>query len=249
MSGSGGSAGSAGYGVSGVPGGPGAAARAGGKAKPYRKRKPLPALIVIALLGVVAVFVWVKAIATNENIDEAIRCTPAATPPEGVTYAPQPYDALAGSQPTPPDRIALRVLNASGTRGQAAITTEGLRQLGFTQIAEPENDPAYPDEKATASCHGQIRYGENGAAAARTIQLIDPCLQLVKDNRQDATVDLAVGTSFNDVRPLPAGMDILKKLNAWSAEHKGTGNGEQSSSGRGPVIEEELLADAEPSHC
>ncbi|MBK1788735.1 envelope integrity protein Cei [Prauserella cavernicola] len=214
--------------------------------KPYRRYKPLPALIVIGALGLVAAFVWVNAISSNEDLQEAMRCTPGPTPTEGVQYSPQPYDALATTQPTPPDRVAVRVLNATGTRGQAAMTTEGLRQLGFTQIAEPENDPAYADVEA--NCHGQIRYGDNGEGAARAALLIDPCMELVKDNRQDATVDLAVGTQFNDARLTPATKDVLNRLTEWSEQNRNTGDSEQSA-GRGPNIDQELLDDTVPEFC
>ncbi|PXY33654.1 hypothetical protein DI005_15040 [Prauserella sp. PE36] len=217
-----------------------------GRVKPYRKYKPLPALIVIGVLGLVAAFVWVNAISSNTDLEEAIRCQPSPTPTGGVTYTPQPHDALDATQPTPPDRVAVRVLNASGTRGQAAMTTEGLRRLGFTQIAEPENDPAYAN--AEANCHGQIRYGANGEGAARTVALVDPCLELVRDNRQDATVDLAIGTAFNNARLTTAARDVLDRLNTWSAQNRGTGESEQST-GKGPDIDQALLDETRPEHC
>ncbi|TWE22041.1 envelope integrity protein Cei [Prauserella muralis] len=218
----------------------------GRKPKGYRKRKPLPALIVIGLLGAVATFVWFNAITSTDDINEAIRCEPKPVPPQGVTYEPLSFDALEGTPLTPPDRIPLRVLNASGLRGEAAMTTAALRELGFTRIAEPENDPAYSNTEA--DCHGQIRFGENGAGAARTMQLIDPCLQLVRDNRKDATVDLAIGTTYNDTRPTAAAHDVLDQLAAWSAENAGTGNSEASQGGR-PDIDEQLLEETAPTHC
>ncbi|MFC4000991.1 envelope integrity protein Cei [Prauserella oleivorans] len=215
--------------------------------KPYRKYKPLPALIVLGVLGVVAAFVWVNVVTSVEDLDEAIRCQPAARPPQGVTYTSQPHDALADTQPVPPNRVAVRVLNASGLRGEAAMTTEALRQLGFTQLAEPANDDSFP--AGEADCHGQIRYGTNGEGAARTLQLIDPCLQLVNDGRRDATVDLAVGTTFNDVRPTREALDVLEQLNRWSAENSAVGGSEQSAGGQGPIVDQDLLAKTAPSHC
>ncbi|EHR50529.1 hypothetical protein SacmaDRAFT_2277 [Saccharomonospora marina XMU15] len=207
----------------------------------------MPALAVLSVLGLAAVFVWVNAISSTEDLEAAIRCEPPATPPPGVTYTPLPPDGLAGTPPIPPDRVAVRVLNASGARGEAAMTTEAMRRLGFSQIAEPQNDDAYPTK--VADCHGQVRFGENGAGAARTVALVDPCLQLVRDNRQDASVDLAVGTEFNDVRPSPSGLEIIQRLNAWSVKHQGKGNNEQSAPGGGPVIDEELFEQAGPQHC
>lgn len=203
--------------------------------------------MVLSILGLAAVFVWVNAISSTEDLEAAIRCDPPPKPSQGVSYTPLKSDALADTPPIPPDRIAVRVLNASGARGDAAMTTEAMRRLGFTQIGEPDNDPAYSN--TVANCHGQVRFGENGAGAARTVALVDPCLQLVRDNRQDATVDLAVGTAFNDVRPSPSGMEIIERLNAWSVRHQGSGNNEQSAPGGGPVIDEELFEEAAPTHC
>ncbi|WP_199431744.1 envelope integrity protein Cei [Qaidamihabitans albus] len=215
--------------------------------KPYRRHKPLPALIVIAVLGLAAVFVWVNAITSKEDIDAAIRCEPAATPPPGVTYTSLPHDALDGTTPIPPDKVALRVLNANGARGKASITTESLRELGFTRIAAPANDPAYP--KLAAACHGQIRFGENGRAAARTVSLIDPCFELIRDNRKDATVDLSIGEQFGDVRPTAEGMQILQRLKTWSAENQHVGNNEQSAGPPGPELDPAKLAAARQGYC
>lgn len=218
------------------------------RVKPYRKRKPLPALIVVAVLGLAASAIWINVVTSTEDLDEAIRCSPAARPPEGVTFNPQPYDALSSTQPAPPHRVNVQVLNASGLRGEAAMTTTALEQLGFTQLGEPANDDAFP--KGEASCHGQLRYGPNGEAAARTLRLIDPCLQLVEDGRKDATVDLAIGSGFNDVRPTSEALDVLDQLKSSS---KGKTSGSEQSaggaSGTSSLIDREQLDKTEPEHC
>ncbi|WP_162830704.1 envelope integrity protein Cei [Amycolatopsis thermalba] len=215
------------------------------RSRPYRKRRPLPALIVIGVLGLIAMFIWVRAITSKQDIDAALRCDPPPTPPPGVTYTNLGYTALDGTTPVPADRIAVKVLNASEKRGQAAITTESLRQLGFTQIAPPENDPAYAT--AEAACRGQLRFGDNGSSAARTLSLVVPCVELVRDNREDASVDLAIGSAFGDVVPTQAAREILAQLQAWSAQHDGDA-GEQSAVSP-PPIDEALLAAARPGTC
>ena len=223
------------------------------RVKPYRKHKPLPALIFVAVLGVAASVIWINAVASTEDLEEAMRCTPSAQPPEGVTYTPQPYDALASTQPAPPHRVNVRVLNASGLRGEAGMTTMALEQLGFTQTAEPGNDEAFP--KGEANCHGQVRYGTNGEAAARTLRLIDPCLELVEDGRKDATVDLAIGTAFNDVRPSSEAVEVLDQL---KKSGQGTEGGSEQSAGEeqsgagaggGSLIDKELLDKTVAEHC
>lgn len=219
----------------------------GRKSRPYRKHRPLPALIVIAILGIGAVFVWVNAIASKESRDEAVRCDPAASPAPGVTYTSISHDGLDDVSPIPPDKVAVRVLNASGARGQASITTEAVRQLGFTQVGVPENDPAY--EKREANCRGQLRFGENGMTAARTVSLVAPCVELIKDTREDASVDLAIGTGFGDLRPRAEARQILDQLSAWSNENKSTNGDEQATGDQAPSIDQQLLETARDINC
>ncbi|GAB3577039.1 envelope integrity protein Cei [Amycolatopsis endophytica] len=215
------------------------------RSRPYRRHRPLPALIVIGVLGLVAMFIWVRAITSKADIDEALRCDPPPTPPPGMTYTNLGYNALDETGPIPADRVVLKVLNASEKRGQAAITTEALRQLGFTRIAEPENDPAYAEEEA--ACRGQLRFGEAGSSAARTVGLVVPCVEMVRDDRQDASVDLAIGSAFGDVFPTQAARDVLAQLQAWSAT-QGDDGGEQSTA-TPPPIDDALLQAARPGTC
>ena len=50
-------------------------------------------------------------------------------------------------------------------------------------------------------CIGQLRFGPAGQGAASTVALVVPCTELVRDERGDDTVDVAVGTAFRDVNP------------------------------------------------
>ena len=215
--------------------------------RPYRKHRPLPALIVIGVLAFGAVFVWVHAVVGRGDVDAAVRCTPDPTPQPGVTYTPVPHNGLDDRSPVPPDKVALRVLNASTTRGQGGIATTALRELGFTATGDPGNDPAYP--KGDARCRGQIRYGENGASAARTVSLVVPCAELVRDNRKDASVDLSTGKLFTDVQPRAEAVKVLQQLTAWSQAHQGGGSSEQSAGANAPVVDQTLLAAARNVTC
>ncbi|OZM74599.1 hypothetical protein CFN78_05695 [Amycolatopsis antarctica] len=219
----------------------------GRRARPYRKRRPLPALIVIAILGIGAVFVWVNVISNKEGLDDAIRCEPAASPPPGTSYTSVGHGGLDDATPIPPDRVAVRVLNAGGARGQASITTESVRQLGFTQVGVPENDAAYQGREA--NCQGQLRFGENGVTAARTVSLIVPCVELVRDDREDASVDLAIGSGFGDVRPRPEARQVLDQLAEWSRTRQDSGGDEQSAGGQSPSIDTDLMEKARDVGC
>lgn len=213
----------------------------------YRKYRPLPMLVLIAVLGFVSVFVWLKALSTSADIDQAIRCDPPASPPSGITFSSVGHDALDGVSPIPPNKVAVQVLNAGDARGQASLTTEALRELGFTQVAAPDNDPAY--EGRTANCRGQLRYGENGVSAARTLSLVDPCVELIRDNRKDASIDLAIGTSFGDVTPRPEARKVLEQLSSWSQRRQGTGDSELSAGDKAPRIDPALLEAARSASC
>lgn len=216
------------------------------KSRPYRKHRPLPALIVIGMLGAVAVFVWLNVMVSREGLNEAVRCTPEAVPPAGVTYVSFGHDGLDGTAPVPPGKVAVQVLNANGARDGAALATAALRDVGFTETVEPANDPAY--EKSEASCHGQIRFGENGTAAARTLSLVVPCAELIKDNRQDATVDLSIGTRFNGLHPRKEALQILDQLSRWSADQADAGGGEQAVA-PSPKVDPALMTAARDAHC
>jgi hypothetical protein len=216
-------------------------------ARPYRRHKPLPALIVIGVLALGAIIVWINAAVGKGDVDEAVRCDPPASPPPGVTFSTLPHNALDDRAPVPPDRVPVTVLNASSTRGQGSITTTALRELGFTNTGAPANDPAY--ENREAKCRGQIRFGENGLTAARTLALVVPCAELVQDNRKDVSVDLVTGTNFGDIRPRAEARQVLTQLADWSKAHQGGGGGEQSAGAKAPVIDQTLLASARDVQC
>jgi len=104
------------------------------------------------------------------------------------------HASLEQTRPANPSTVALTVYNASSVRGQAKAVTDELRAAGFESIRASANDPLYP--AADLQCVAQIRYGEAGAAAARTVLLIAPCAQLVLDSRVDDSVDLALGGRY-----------------------------------------------------
>ena len=122
--------------------------------------------------------------------------TPAETTPQIITslgvYAE--HESLAAVRPADPSTVLLRVYNSSSTRGQAKAVTDELRAAGFESILGGANDPLYP--AADLRCVAQIRFGEAGAPAARTVLLVAPCAQLVVDSRVDNSVDLSLGGRY-----------------------------------------------------
>ena len=66
-----------------------------------------------------------------------------------------------------------------------------------------------------------------GQGAARTLTLVLPCTELVRDDRTDDTVDIAVGTGFRDVNPPRAVRNALDQI--------GTGGGSDGSANADPT--------------
>jgi hypothetical protein len=174
----------------------------------YQRRKQLPALILIGSLALLALVVWGKVFGTNADTAEAVRCAP---PAQGTAVGtPLPPNGLDDTEPVAPATIKMTVLNGNGKRRQAGMVAEELMSLGFNKAADPSNDPIYV--KQDMPCHGQIRFGPGGAAAARTLSIAVPCAELVRDDRQDAAVDLSLGTKFDDVKPTSRAKRVLEAL-------------------------------------
>jgi len=223
----------------------------------YRKRRPLPALILIVILGVAATIVWLRVMNRDTEISGATHCAPPVArqptaPPKGKPAPPAPTlgqalqsDALDRTVPQPPSQSLVRVLNAGSKRGGARIVTETLREFGFSQVAEPANDPLYDD---TMSCRAQIRFGARGTAAARTLSLVEPCAELIRDDRKDATVDIAIGQQFDDLRPSSQSKEVLEQLEQWASTHPKAKGGLQAN-GPQPKIDGKLLTAAHKGNC
>lgn len=163
---------------------------------------------LVTVLAVCAVFTWGVVLTRTGGTIDPTRCpTPAsgALPGEAV-----PQDALDDVAPAAPPSGRIAVLNAGGQRGQANLVAAQLTDLGFVEAAEPVNDPYFPD--GDMQCRGQLRFGPAGEPAATTLALVLPCTQLVRDDRPDDTVDVAVGTGFIDVNPSRPVRDVLDQL-------------------------------------
>jgi LytR cell envelope-related transcriptional attenuator len=167
--------------------------------KPFRRRNYLPGIIVGVALLLAAIVVWVIALTRPTDVGEASVCNPPPAPAD--PSQPQLGQKVSRATMTnvAPAKLAdakIRVLNASGQGGQAADVAGALRDLGFAQPTAA-NDPIYANTRLT--CHGQIRFGQAGQAAAAAVWLVAPCTELFEDQRPDDSVDLALGTQFSSL--------------------------------------------------
>jgi hypothetical protein len=198
--------------------------------------------VLLSLLLITSMVVWVRVFLTVPTIDQSVGCTPAA-----AGLSPVGYHDLDAVAPSPPDRMAVRVFNGSSVRGAARLTSLELAGLGFPLAADAADDPAYP--LGNMNCVGQIRFGPQGAAAARTLSLLVPCAQLMRDKRTDATVDFSVGTNFNGLIVSPSARLALSQLTAWARQYPIPPGGLLTQDQARPSLAMPLLTAARPGHC
>lgn len=230
-----------------------AGARRGQQGPRYRRRRPLPALVLLAVLIVLSGLLWSRVFGTTETVEMATRCNRPAPPstasspevpePPASSEAGRmlPRDALDRKTPAPPQEVKVRVLNGNGEANQASLISQELSNLGFGKGEDPANDPVYSD--LNLKCHAQIRFGMAGAEAARTLSLIVPCAQLVRDQRADAGVDLSLGEEFDGIRTTQEAMQVLQQLKSWGRQN------DSPQASDVPAVDDALLSKARDVHC
>lgn len=235
-----------------------ASVRWGQRGPRYRRRRPVPALVLLGTLVLISGFVWTNIFEGAEDIEAATTCNrpspPTSTSPPTESQEPDapaslgrmlPRDALDRTNPIPPQDVPVRVLNGNGESRQAALISSQLSGLGFTQGGTPSNDPLYPNYDL--ECHGQIRFGSAGAGAARTLSLVAPCAQLVRDEREDTSVDLSLGSEFDDIKTTMEAKQILQELKTWASQREEQGDAQQQANP--PRINAERLSKARDVYC
>lgn len=172
----------------------------------YRRRNLVPAAVLVVVLAIASVITWIV-VFTNATAGSVTSCNPSPVPGAGAVQA---ATALDGRPAAAPGDVRVSVLNGAGQRGQAQLAAVELGELGIPEGRPPDNDRLYPAQDLT--CVGQIRYGVEGAAAARTLSLVLPCAELVEDGRSETGVDLALGSDFREVDPPQPVSDALRAL-------------------------------------
>ncbi len=215
------------------------------RTRPYQRRRRGPVLVVVSVLAVLAIATWSVVLVNAGGASSATTC-PVPNPPAGDVL---PTGALDGVAPAPPGSVEVHVFNAGGQRGQASLVAAQLRDLGFA-VRGTGNDPLFPDENL--ECYGQLRFGAAGEAAASTLTLVMPCAELVRDGRQDAGVDISVGTGFGDLNPGRAARDALDQLTEPGGGTDGAANADPNAADAAPTqaaIDPELVEEARDAHC
>ncbi|WP_297601768.1 envelope integrity protein Cei [Mycobacterium sp.] len=165
--------------------------------RPFRRRNPRPAIVVVIFLAVATGVIWTVALTRPAKVHEAVVCN---LPPQSTGSAPAQLgeqvsrSAMMDVTPTKLADTKVRVLNASGRGGQAGDVAGAMKDLGFAQPTAA-NDPLYAGTRL--ACQGQIRFGTAGQATAAAVWLVAPCMELFNDSRADDSVDLSLGTDFS----------------------------------------------------
>jgi hypothetical protein len=165
--------------------------------RPFRRRNPRPAIVVVIFLAVATGVIWTVALTRPAKVHEAVVCN---LPPQSTGSAPAQLGeqvSRSAMMDVAPAKLAdtkVRVLNASGRGGQAGDVAGALKDLGFAQPTAA-NDPLYAGTRL--ACQGQIRFGTAGQATAAAVWLVAPCMELFNDSRADDSVDLSLGTDFS----------------------------------------------------
>ncbi|MFD6895745.1 envelope integrity protein Cei [Rhodococcus sp. NPDC060086] len=189
------------------------------RGRPFHRRRWIPAAIAGAVLAAGTIVVWTSVLTTADTTAATVACPPPPTAPaDPESPAPAPLGQVAERStmldvdPAPLAATRVRVFNANGERGQASTVAAQLSDYGFASAPDVQagNDPVYVDQNM--QCHGQVRFGETGRAAANTARLVAPCAELILDDRQDDTVDLALGTYFRDLTPSADAEELLRTL-------------------------------------
>lgn len=162
------------------PGGSGAAAALPQVGPPVRRRvssrRPIPPLIFIVILAVIALGVWFRVLQNDQ-----------ARPSSDADACPAPPTVTA----LDPATVRLRVLNASEVEGLAAQVSGEFVGRGFS-VLETDNDRS----GRTVLAVGELRYGPRGAEQAAFVALFAPGITLVRDTRSDDLIDIALGPEF-----------------------------------------------------
>ncbi|MGI8691827.1 MAG: LytR C-terminal domain-containing protein [Geodermatophilaceae bacterium] len=164
-------------------------------------RRPIPPLIFLLVLALVALGVWWKVLQRDEERQAA-----APDPCAPVSAAPVSVDPAA---------VQIRVYNASSVEGLAAQVSNELRGRGM-QVTDVGNDPTERDVQGV----GEVRFGQAGSNEALFVAANFPGLLPVPDTRADTVVDVALGPAYAGMVPpeqVPAAFTLAQSQAASSA--------------------------------
>lgn len=165
-------------------------------------RRPIPPLIFLLVLALIALAVWWKVLGRAEEQQAANplpSCSTASTAPPSVD----------------PATVEIRVYNASNVEGLAGQVGNELQGRGL-RVSYVANDPTDRDVQGV----GEVRFGELGRTQALYVAANFPGLVTVVDDRPGPVVDVALGPGYAGLVPaeqVPAAYAIAVSAAASSS--------------------------------
>lgn len=163
-------------------------------------RRPLPALVFLLALTLLAALVWWRVLARGSNDAAAGPSCSSST--------------SAAKTKTLPEQAAITVtvLNSTNRRGIATKAQRELARDGFQAPAAAADDgKAYPGYSGKVTGVAAIRYGPEGSEGAKLLQYYFPGATMVKTDANDATVLVSLGVAYKQVA---AQKDVAAALKA-----------------------------------
>ena len=137
-----------------------------------RLRRAMPALVLLLVLCALAGVTWMKVLDRVQARADAAACPTTAADP---------------------NRVQLRIYNATGREGLAKTVATQLGSRGY-QIVATENDPLAGIRPVESSA--EVRYGPSGAKQAAQVRRQVPGATLYLDAREGSVVDLVLGDKY-----------------------------------------------------
>ncbi len=152
------------------------------------KRRPLPALVFLLALTLLAALVWWRVLARSTG-------HASATPSCGSsTGAPAPRELPEQAA------ITVQVLNSTKRHGIAGAAQRVLVRDGFNAPAPAANDgKGFPGYSGVVKGVAEIRSGPNAIDGATLVQYYFPGAKLVQTNEKDSTVLVSLGLKYKRV--------------------------------------------------
>jgi hypothetical protein len=178
---------------SGAAGGAGSSAGSSG-------RRPLPALVFLLALTLLAALVWWRVLArSSDDAAAGASCTPSTSATKTTELPEQAA-------------ITVTVLNSTKRQGIATKAQRVLVSDGFQAPASAANDSkAYPGYTGPVTGVAQIRFGPDGSQGAQLLQYYFPGATMVKTDAKDSTVLVSLGATYKQVA---AQRDVTAALKA-----------------------------------
>jgi hypothetical protein len=143
-------------------------------------RRPLPAVIALAALLLLAAIVWWRVL-NRDSGDAAAGCPTQPAP--------------AASTLPAPSLVTVQVLNATKRSGIAEKARSALVDAGFNSPDAAANDKPKTHVRGVA----QIRYGSAGEGGAKLLLFYLPKAKLVTTEAKSATVVVSLGKRYKGI--------------------------------------------------